>query len=85
MLPAFTCAGAIGNLWIICVGVHILRLGWFETLSEKPAPSIFIGNFLLSKELRTLSVSTFQKIIYIFKNISFLFFSLYFWVIQNSN
>ena len=63
MLPAFTCAGAIGSLWIICVGVHILRLGWFETLSEKPAPSIFIGNFLLSKELRTLSVSTFRKII----------------------
>ena len=25
VLPAFTCARAIGNLWTICLGVDILR------------------------------------------------------------
>ena len=25
VLPAFTCARAIGNLWTICLGVNILR------------------------------------------------------------
>ena len=33
-----------------------MRLEWSETLSEKPVPSIFIGNILLSKALRTLSL-----------------------------
>ena len=56
MLPALTYAIAIGNLWCICLGVNILRLEWSETLSEKPVPSIFIENILLSKALKTLSL-----------------------------
>ena len=56
MLPALTCAIAIGNLWCICLGVNILRLEWSETLSEKPVSSIFIENILLSKALKTLSL-----------------------------
>ena len=56
VLPAFTCARTIGDLGNICLRVNILRLEWSKTLSEKPAPSIFIGNILLSKALRTLSL-----------------------------
>ena len=52
VLLAFTCARAIGNLWSICLGVNILRLEW--SFSEKPVPSIFIGNILVSKALKTL-------------------------------
>ena len=54
VLPAFTCARAIGNLWGICLGVNILRLEWSE--KPVPLPVVFIGNILLSKALRTLSL-----------------------------
>ena len=33
VLPALTCAKAIGNLWSTCLGVNILRLEWPETLA----------------------------------------------------
>ena len=33
ILPAFTCARAISNLWSICLGVSILKLEWSETLA----------------------------------------------------
>ena len=33
-----------------------MRLEWYETLPEKPVPSILIGNILLSKASRTLSL-----------------------------
>ena len=49
-LPTFTCTRAIS-----CLVVNILRLEWL-TLSGKPVTSIFIGNILLSKILRTLSL-----------------------------
>ena len=43
MLPAFTSARAIGNLWSICLGVNILS----------PSPFVaFIGNIPLLKALR---------------------------------
>ena len=54
VLPAFTCASAIGNLSSICLGVSILILEWLGTLPEKRLPSIFVENILLSKALRTL-------------------------------
>ena len=54
VLPGFTCTSAIGNHGSVYLGVNVLRLRWSETLSEKPLPSIFIGNILLSKALRTL-------------------------------
>ena len=50
----FTYARAIGIFWSICLGVNTLRL---KALSEKPEPSIFIGNVLLPKVLRTLPLS----------------------------
>ena len=56
VVPAFICARAIGNLWSTCLGVNILRLEWSDILSEKPAPSFFIGYFLLSKLSRTVSL-----------------------------
>ena len=56
VLPGFTCTSAIGNHGSVYLGVNVLRLKWSETLSEKPLPSIFIGNILLSKALRTLSL-----------------------------
>ena len=49
-LPTFTCARAIS-----CLVSNILRLEWL-TLSGKPVTSIFIGNILLSKTLRSLSL-----------------------------
>ena len=33
-LPAFTCSSAVGNLWIICLGLNILRFEWSETLPQ---------------------------------------------------
>ena len=46
VLPAFTCATAIGNLWSICLGVNILS----------PSPFVaFIGNILLLNVLRVNS------------------------------
>ena len=56
VLPGFTCTSAVGNHGSVYLGVNVLRLKWSETLSEKPLPSIFIGNILLSKALRTLSL-----------------------------
>ena len=32
VLPDFTCASAIGNLWSICLALSILRFQWPETL-----------------------------------------------------
>ena len=46
MLPAFTCAKAIGNLWSICLGVNIFTPFLYVT---------FIGNILLLKALRVNS------------------------------
>ena len=36
ILPVFTCAIVIGNLWSICLGLNILRFGWSETLAKQP-------------------------------------------------
>ena len=84
VLPAFTCTSAIGNLWNICLGLNILRLEWSETLSclrsetlaaqarsEKSVPSFVIGNILLSKASRTLSLPS--KSAYKFLRIYFFF------------
>ena len=71
MLPAFTCARAIGNLWRICLG-DVLRLDLSKTLSEKHVPSIFIGSLPLSKASRTLSLQS--KSAYKSLRIYFLFF-----------
>ena len=40
VLPAFTCAAAIGNFWSNCLGVNVL------------SPSPITGNNLLLKSLR---------------------------------
>ena len=52
MLLAFTCERAMGNLWSICLWVNILRL----ESPEKLVSLAFIGNVLLSKALRSLSL-----------------------------
>ena len=80
VLLAFTCARAIGNLWSICLGVTILKLKWSETLSEKPVHLILIGNNLLSKAVRTLSLPP-KKIISFLRTSFFLVFSLDFLVL----
>ena len=49
VLATITCATTIGNLWSICLGITTVRLELSETLSEKPVPSVFIGNILLPK------------------------------------
>ena len=77
VLPAFTCAKAIDNHWSICLGVNIFRLEWSETLSKKPVPAIFIGNILLSKALRTLSLTS-ERLYKFSRTSSFYCFSLYF-------
>ena len=51
VLPAFTCARAIGNLWHTCLGVNIVS-------PSSLVPSvfvIFIGNIPLLKALRVNS------------------------------
>ena len=56
VVPVFSCPRAIGYLWNRFLGVNILRLEWFETLSEKSVPSVSVGNILFSKASRTLSL-----------------------------
>ena len=34
-LPTFTCASVIGNLYMICLGLNILRCEWSETLAAR--------------------------------------------------
>lgn len=34
-LPAYTCARATFILWSICLGLHILRLVWWQTLATQ--------------------------------------------------
>ena len=74
MLPAFTCARVLGNLWSISVVVNILKLECFE----KPVPPILTGNILLPKVLRTLSLPS--KGLYKFSRTSSFcwFFSVFF-------
>ena len=54
LLPAFTCARAIGNLWSICLGVNVLILEWSRF--KMPAPLNFVKNILLSKASRIFSL-----------------------------
>ena len=49
VLPAFTCARAIGNLWSTCFGVNILRIEWSEIFSEKPVPYFLLEIFCYQK------------------------------------
>ena len=75
VLPAFTCVKSIGNVWSICLGVNIFRLEWSTTLSEKPICSIFIGNSLLSKGSRTLSLTSKSASKFLRTYIFYVFFS----------
>ena len=54
VLPYFTCPRGVGNFRKACLEVNILRLKWSGIFYEKPVPSIFIGNILLSNAFRTL-------------------------------
>ena len=54
MLPAFTCARAIGNLSSICFGVNILSLEL--SVSDIPDPVDSFRNILLLKALRIASL-----------------------------
>ena len=66
ILPAFTCARAIGNLCSLYLGISILRqercsrsktVAVWSNISRRPVLSIgLIGNILLSKPLKTISV-----------------------------
>ena len=74
LLPAFTCASAIGNLWSIYLGVSILSSEWLDF--KMPVPLDFIGNILLSNASRTFSLPS--KILYKFsRTISFSCFFFY--------
>ena len=54
VLPAFTCARAIGNLSSICLGVNILS--HVAKSERRPSPcAAFIGNIILLKALRVVS------------------------------
>ena len=81
MLSDFTWASAVGNLWIIYLGVEVLRLKQSETLATRarmpgqPVPLLgCIEKILFLKTLKTISLhskSTF-RVLRIFP----LFFSL---------
>ena len=74
VLPAFTWANAIGNLWSICLGVNILSCLWLKTLSKRlliPFHCFPFGNFPLSKALRSFcfplrNIIAFLKVIAFF-------------------
>ena len=49
VLHAFTCAGAIGNLWGICLGVNILiAFSWVDFNGNVPLLKALKSNSLLS-------------------------------------
>ena len=52
VLPTFTCAIAIGNLWSFCLGHVILRVEWLETLATRAnilgIPFLWIALYLAS-------------------------------------
>ena len=73
VLPAFSCVGAIGNLWISYLEFIILRLEW----SKKPVPPIFIGNILPSKAWWTLPLSSERLYKFLRKSSFCCFFSEY--------
>ena len=62
VLPAFTCASDIGNLWSICLGDNIIRLadnssGSEGSIPRRPASSIdCTGNTPVLESLRTISL-----------------------------
>ena len=72
LLPAVTCARAIGNLWSICLGINILSLDWL--VFKMPEPLDFIINILLATALRTFSLPS-KKLSKFLKTISLSFFS----------
>ena len=77
LLPAFTYARAIGNLWSICLGVSILSLEWSKF--EKTCTYIFYWKYFTFKSIGN-SFSTIKKYIKAFKDIFFLlFFFLLLW------
>ena len=81
VLPAFTCARAVGNLWSICLGVNILSCLHSDTLAARGKYfhifSLWLCSFgRLSKTLWTFclplrSIIAFLRIIAIF---TFFFF-----------
>ena len=78
ILRAFTCVRTIGNLSSVCLKVNILRLEWSEILSEKPVSSVFLENILLSKALRTLSLTSKSSYKFLRTSSFFCFFSEFF-------
>ena len=73
VLPACTYAKAISNIWIICLEVNILTLDWSHNFSEKPIPSISIGNILLWKAPEPFSLSL-KNVYKFFKRSSLFYF-----------
>ena len=76
LLPAFTYARAIGNLWSICLGVNILSLE--RSVFKIPKPLDFIENILLSKPSRIISLAS-KKLYKFLRTIYFPCFFLSFW------
>ena len=84
VLPAFTCASAIGNLWKIRLGIHILSCFWFknirsETLAMQSKmlvssfPCFILGYIPLSKASRTFCFPLRSTIAFLIVSASFLF------------
>ena len=68
LLPAFTCAIAIGNLWSIYLGVSTLRLEWSRF--KMPARLGFVKNILISKASGIFSLTS-KKLYKFWRTISF--------------
>ena len=79
VLPALTCARAIGNLSSICLRAHILRLEWSENLSElKNLYLQFLWEIFCCQKHKELFI--YHRKVYITVYIFFLLFFL--WILR---
>ena len=79
MLPNFTCARAIGNLWSTCIGVCILSCLWLETKGCTFPFVCFDWKYYTFKAIKKF-LSFSKKSVWVFKSQGCFFFFVYgFW------
>ena len=85
VLPAFTCANVIVNLWSICLRLNILNCLWSNTVATwfkihvSPFHCFPFGNIPLSKSLKTFCFPLRSIIAFLRVSAFFSFSDWFFW------
>ena len=74
VLSAFTCAGATGNPWSICLGINIFN----NVAKSEERPFLFYWEYSIFESINN-EFSTFIKSIYTFESIFFYLYILSSW------